>query len=482
MALQQEARLRQQLNLTPSMQQALKVLQMSNLELNDETKRLLEENIFLEVNESSDDSPLASEVTDSSTEKVTLDKPEGDEAPESMEHVDDSDYYTVNQEPFEPRNHSYEADDDFDIFSTVSESQNLIDFVLEQIPYTFDTETNIAIARAIAYNVNEQGYLEEDLESIHALINKVTPVSFEQVERIQQRFMHLSPVGIGARNPQESLIAQLEEMNQFAPEVQDALLLVRNHLDDLAYDIRGLMKSLNWDKERFDAARATIRQLYAHPADKISKTPTQYIEPDVIVKKANGKWEAFLIRGAHHSLKINDMYVEAVKKMKKAESDPTLQNQLAEAKIFISSLEQRDQTLLATAREVVKAQQEFFDKGPIALKPLTLADIASRVGFHESTISRSTNGKYILTPSGTVELKSFFDRGLSTGSADGVSATELKERIRSLINSEPPTLRLSDQRISKMLNSQGYNVARRTVAKYREAMNIPSSSKRSYSS
>ena len=301
----------------------------------------------------------------------------------------------------------------------------------------------------------------------------------DEVECVLHQIQSLDPVGIGARGIAESLKIQLAALGLLGGDVSLPLKLVQNHLELLTKkDRSGLKRLLNCNDEELDTALELIRSLDPKPGSHIGGSDPEYVTPDLIVRRSAEGWVVELNPDALPRVGINQTYQNFIKSGDKSETNDYLKSQLQEARWFVKSLKSRAETLLKVGTCIVEEQIEFFEKGPVAMKPMVLADIADRVEMHESTISRVTTQKYMHTPRGTLELKYFFSSHVGTDGGGEASSTAIKEHIKELINHENPKKPLSDNKLSQILSERGFKVARRTIAKYREMLGISGSSER----
>jgi RNA polymerase sigma-54 factor len=339
-------------------------------------------------------------------------------------------------------------------------------------------EQDAAIATAIVYALDEDGYLLDTLEDIAAGLAPEYLVDASQVDAVLRRIQRMEPVGVASRDPGECIRVQLDVLPASTPERDTARRIARDFLDlVVAGDTAELTRALAVDEERLETALDLIRSLEPRPGARYDNRADEYLVPDVYVREVEGRWVTSLSPDNDPRLKLNTYYVQLLRKSS-AQDRKYLEGRLQEARWLMSSLELRNRTLTTVSQCIVDAQQAFLEHGEIAMRPLILKDIAERAGVHESTVSRATTRKYMLTPRGLFELKYFFSSHVSTADGGTVSATSVKARLARLIASETPGKPLSDQALCDTLNAEGILVARRTVAKYREALGIGSSSDR----
>lgn len=462
-----ELKLGQRLALTPQLQQAIKLLQLSSMDLRLEMQEALEQNPLLE--EAEDYSDEREELGGNSEAQQDGDEYDNDyeDGGDGIEAVEPM--YTHAQ----PRSHDGA---ELDIDQRNSAPRSLKDHLLEQVGFTPFSAADQEIAVAIIDSINDDGYLDCDLDEIRQSID--VEAGADEIEAVLHQVQNYDPAGVGARDLRECLHIQLLQQ----PGEDECLALARNivdnHLECLgARDLGQLKKrtgSIDGDLRR---AVELIQSLNPRPGTAVASSPPDYVIPDIIVARDHGGWRVELNPEALPRIRVNEVYSE-IAKDKRAADHQYLQSRLQEARWLVRSLENRNDTLLRVAKEIIKRQQQFLEHGETAMKPMVLHDISQALELHESTISRATTNKHMLTPRGVFELKYFFSTGLSTASGDMTSATAIQWRLRKLISDEPENKPYSDSKLTKLLNQEGINVARRTVAKYREALNIPPSSQR----
>ncbi len=475
-----QLRLGQNLTMTPQLQQAIKLLQLSTLELKQEIQEALESNLMLEIEEeSSDGLPASSEKTaDTEQAQVT----EESEVQNSTETIPDELPVDANWEDQYDipvtRTQASSNEEHTDYLSRESNTETLQDYLHWQLNLTPFSEEDRAIATALIDGISPDGYLHAPLEEIIADMDD-EDVGMEEVLTVLHRIQHFDPPGVAARNPQECLLLQLEQLPADEAVKNRAKKLLQDHFDLLTSGNEPrIRKLLRLSSEQVQAVFDLIRSLNPHPGSSISPADTRYVEPDVFVEKREGRWLVSLNPEAMPKLRVNSEYAALVRRADNSSDNTTLKDHLQEARWFLKSLQGRNQTLLKVATRIVEVQQGFFEHGEEAMKPLILKDVAEAVEMHESTISRITTGKYMHTPKGVLEFKYFFSSHVSTDSGDQASAVAIRACIRKIILAENPKKPLSDNKIATMLADDGFKVARRTVAKYREAMAIPPSNER----
>jgi len=465
--------------MTPQLQQAIKLLQLSAQELETQLLEALESNPLLERDEAIEEmSPADAEREDAS-----------DASPERSEGVED---YAGNDEGWDQHyaampatgaapssgNGSALPDRPMDIPDTVTEASDLHEHLLWQLNLSHLSHRDEAIGVAIIDSINDDGYLTESIEGLQATLAPEHEVDLDEIHAVLHRIQRFDPVGVAASGVRECLLVQLSLLDRDTPSLSTAQRLVDEHLDLLAeQNLSALKRALRVDEEALREAIELVRSLEPRPGAKLGGGDVQYVRPDVVVRKIDGEWRALLHDEFMPRLGINDYYAQLIAKARKDDAD-YLRGQLQEARWLIKSLETRNETLLKVASAIVEHQADYFEQGEEAMKPLVLRDVADTIDMHESTVSRVTSRKYMLTPRGVLEFKYFFSSQAGTADGEGASATAIQAKIRKLIDEEPPSKPLSDSKIAGLLNDEGIDVARRTVAKYREAINIPASSQR----
>ncbi|MGA8259796.1 MAG: RNA polymerase factor sigma-54 [Arenicellales bacterium] len=462
-----ELKLGQRLALTPQLQQAIKLLQLSSVDLRLEMQEALEQNPLLEEADDfpDDDTGAAGKRTEGTNGTEQL--PEGTE-PDGTEPV----YLGVRPRPAEGAA--------FDIDQRNSPPPSLKDHLHEQMGLTPFSETDQEIAATIIDAVNDDGYLDCDLEEIRESID--ADADLDEIEAVLHQIQNYEPVGVGARSLHECLGIQLQQMPAETEGLTLARDVVENHLECLGQrDLAQLRRRTKSSEAELRKAIDLIQSLNPRPGTAVPSGTPDYVIPDILVSQEFGQdqggWRVELNPEALPRIRVNELYSE-IARDRRATDHQYIQGQLQEARWLVKSLENRNETLLRVAKAIVKRQRQFLEHGETAMKPMVLSDISEALDLHESTISRATTNKYMLTPRGVFELKYFFSTGLSTANGDLTSATAIQWRIRKLVNEEPPDKPYSDSKLTQLLNQEGINVARRTVAKYREGLNIPPSSQR----
>ena len=413
----------QSLTMTPQLQQAIKLLQMSTLDLQQEITRALEENPLLERE---DEIEQYAESSDSDVREQ--------ETPiESVEVAVETDWSDTNHFDLNRPMTRSASDDEYDSFeSRTSEALTLSDHLLWQLNLMPLTERDMLIARVLVDSIDGDGFLDADLDEMtEALGQELDDLELDEVECVLHQIQRLDPVGVGARGVAESLAIQLAAIGLLGGDVRLPLNLVQNHLDLLTKKDRpGLKRAMKCSDEELDLALTLIRSLDPKPGSHIGGSEPEYVTPDLIVRRSEDGWIVELNPDALPRVGINHTYQNFIKSGDKSETNDYLKNQLQEARWFVKSLKSRAETLLKVGSCIVEEQIAFFEKGPVAMKPMVLADIAERVEMHESTISRVTTQKYMHTPRGTLELKYFFSSHVGTDAGGEASSTAIKEHLK----------------------------------------------------
>ena len=462
-------RLSQSLALTPQLQQAIRLLQLSRLELELELNTALESNPLLDMTDGDEaegeEEGDSTEDIEAAASEAQVDAAETDEQPLDLA-FDRTEYRgtALDEDGMEPQD---------------AEVEDLRDHLLWQLNLTPMSARDRAIGATIIEAIDDDGYLGETDEVIRDTLVSLYKVSVEEIESVRRRILHFDPIGIGSRSLRECLAVQLDAFDAETPGLELARALVADHLEALAkHDRARICQRLHTDEVQFEIALALIRSLAPKPGSGYSNASTEYIAPDAYARKVGGRWQVTLAPGCQPRLGINEHYAGLIAKARREDAH-YLRGQLQEARWLIKSLKTRAETMLKVASSIVRAQEAFLEFGAEAMRPLVLKDVAEEIGMHESTISRVTTRKFLHTPRGTFEFKYFFSSGVTTVDGGTASATAVQAMIRKLIGEEAAARPLSDQTLAAELNRRGINVARRTVAKYRDALNIPSSNDRS---
>lgn len=465
-----QLRLGQSLALTPQLQQAIRLLQLSRAELELELETAIETNPLLEMDEAEDGSD---EALEDSTESLAE---SADEAAANGEDTFDETHEPLDLEHSEYRSAAGASED---TEPQDASPEDLRDHLLWQLNLTAMSARDRAIGIAIIDAIDDDGYLVEDDAALRAALAALYEVASEEIEMVRRLVQQFDPIGVGSRTLAECLEVQLGALDADTPGLALARSIVREHLEALARKDRAQMcELLRTSSEDFDVALALVRSLAPKPGSGYASTGAEYIAPDAYARKIAGRWQVLLAGDCQPRLSINEYYSSLIAKARREDAN-YLKGQLQEARWLIKSLKTRADTILKVARAIVSAQEAFLEFGPEGMRPLVLKEVAQELGMHESTISRVTTRKFLHTPRGTFEFKYFFSSGVTTVDGGAASATAVQAMIKKLIDEEHSAQPLSDQRLTLELNRRGINVARRTVAKYREAMSIPSSNDRS---
>lgn len=445
----------QKLIMTPELRQAIQLLQFNCQELNEYIKKEIEENPMLE--------PINLEIEYENIEDYHSKKDEIDWK-EFIERYDDISY--------KPEVEKNEKEYNYENF--ISASSSLKEYLLFQLNVLKLDAIDYIIGRTIIENIDDNGYLMVSVEKL----SKEIGVNCKRVENVLSIIQTFDPCGVGARNLKECLLIQVKERKVKNPHVEQ---IIKNYLDDIAHNrLSKIAKELDIDEKEVQEIYDYIKTLEPKPGRlyEDGSADVKYIIPDAIIEYIDGEYVIILNDVTAPRLNINKFYREMLRKEMDIEASEFLKEKLSSAMWLIRSIEQRRMTIYNVVKSILKHQREFFENGEKALKPLTLKEVADDINMHESTVSRATNGKYIQTPRGLYELKYFFSSGLSTKEGEDISSTSIKAMIKEIIEDEDPKKPLSDQKISNMLRDKGIKISRRTVAKYRDEMGIPSSTMR----
>ena len=452
-----QLKLGQSLTMTPQLQQAIRLLQLPVLDLSAQIQDALEENIMLEM----EDLPDVPQTSAETTAEVETIQAEDSWQQQSADRIQDGGWNGEGR----PIN-------DF-----ADESGNTLrEHLLWQLEMEHFTPRQAVIGEAIVDSINDDGYLDGELEEILGGLDSASGFTLDEVKESLTLVQRLDPVGIGARSISECIILQLRQLDTTTPGLELAVELAQNHLDLIASQSFGEMRrDLRATEEDLHDALALIKSCNPKPGLAVSPAAAEYVIPDVFVRKIDGHWQVEISATGIPRLSVNQQYARL---LRGSGDHAVLRSQLQEARWLIRSLEIRNETLMKVATCIVTRQTAFLEHGDEAMKPMVLRDVAEEIGMHESTISRVTTNKYMHTPRGVFEFKYFFSSHLSSAGGEDQSSTSVRAKIRKLIGAENPGKPLSDSKIANILAEEGITVARRTVAKYREAMNISSSSER----
>lgn len=462
-----QLKLSQQLKLTPQLQQSIKLLQLSTLELNQELERIIQQNPLLEINENWNTNSFDTLKAENAENDLQQDTAFNDNNSLATEKNHSLDWLEEN-------GFSHTAQDKENApFQLAAESLNLREYLNQQISLSQVSEREKKIISLLIDSLDDDGYLTQDLDELLAFLPAELDIKIENLNKALIHLQHLDPPGIGARNLQECLLLQLNTLPEDTAYRDQAIKIVAKYLDVLAsHDYVFIKKLLKCDDQSLHAIKKLITHLNPKPGANFNSAITRYIIPDIIVSKDNGAWIANLNTDALPRININHFYANILKQNRE-ESSQELNSQLIEAKWLIRNLQQRSSTILKVSNAIVERQQQFFEHGEIAMRPLVLREIAETLELHESTVSRVTTQKFMHTPRGIFELKYFFGSHVATDTGGACSATAIRALIKLLIQKENTKKPLSDNKIAGVLEEQGIIVARRTIAKYRESMQIP---------
>ena len=485
----------QQLTMTPQLQQAIRLLQLSTLDLQQEIQEALESNPMLERQEEGEDfdnaDPMADNVEHAQAASAP-EQPDHQETAPTVDSLDEGDWgeRIPNELPVDtswediyqtsasslPSNSD---DDEWDFTTRTSAGESLQEHLLWQLNLAPMSDTDRLIAVTLIDCINNQGYLEESLEEVLEAFDPELDIELDEVEAVLHRFQQFEPAGVGARDLRECLLLQLRQLDSATPWLSEAKRLTSDYLDLLgSRDYNQLIRRLKLKEDELRQVIELIQSLNPRPCSQISANEPEYVVPDVIVRKHNERWLVELNQESMPRLRVNPQYAGFVRRADSSADNTFMRNQLQEARWFIKSLQSRNETLMKVASQIVEHQRGFLEYGDEAMKPLVLHDIAEAVGMHESTISRVTTQKFMHTPRGIYELKYFFSSHVSTSEGGECSSTAIRAIIKKLVTAENQKKPLSDSKIAGLLEAQGIQVARRTVAKYRESLGIAPSSER----
>jgi RNA polymerase sigma-54 factor len=472
-----QLKLSQHLTLTPQLQQSIRLLQLSTMELNQELEKFLAENPLLEREDA--DLPVPAVPAHMNGESAATLQPSAEQS--EAESPAQADNYSAELDWVGEGGSGAGARDDSDegdFFQVAADSPNLREHLHRQLTLTKLEPRDRGLVAFLIEALDEDGYLTQPLEELVQIVPEEVQIELEELQIALKHLQNLDPTGIGARNCSECLELQLLAMPESTPSRATALALVRSHLELLAArDFAKLRRALQCGDEELRGAQKLIQSLNPRPGASFAPLETRYVVPDVVVKKLKGVWVASLNPDALPKLRINRMYADILQN-NRGQSGGQLSHQLQEARWLIKNVQQRFETILRVSQAIVDRQRHFFEHGEVGMRPLVLREIANTLGLHESTVSRVTTQKFMFTPRGIFELKYFFGSHVATETGGACSATAIRALIKQLIAAEDGKRPLSDSKISEILGQQGIVVARRTIAKYRESLQIPSVSMR----
>jgi RNA polymerase sigma-54 factor len=469
-----QLRLTQKLAMAPQLQQAIRLLQLTRIELRDYIQEVVEANPLLDHEDLAEQPGRTGKETpaESETRENRNDESEREYSPDDY----DDQHWQTEQDQW--ANVGGWSEDFSERQFEDTSSNSLREHLLAQIRLAHFSEVDAAIAAAIVYALDDDGFLTDDIPDIRESLLPEIRVEDDEVLAVLHRVQRLEPVGVASRDPGECIRVQLKAQPSGTPGVELALRLARDFLKLVASNAyEDMLKETGASSESLKQALELIRGLEPRPGARFDNRRDEYLVPDVFVRRDGENWVTTLSSESNPSLRLNKFYINLLRKSGGKDAE-YLRGRLQEARWLLSSLELRNRTLLKVSQCIVDAQNAFLDEGEIAMKPLILKDVADQIGVHESTVSRATTRKYMLTPRGIFELKYFFSSHVRTINGGMISATATKARIQMLIESEPTGQPLSDQEISQLLRKTGICAARRTIAKYRESLGIGSSAER----
>ena len=469
-----QLKLSQHLTLTPQLQQSIRLLQLSTLELTQELEAMLQQNPLLELADAEPEERFTAPPTDEYAAPSTSPAEEASSEREPATSESQQEYPEREWSEDGPAHHSSNSDeDDQDYPQMAAESITLRQHLLWQLGLSQLPERDKRLVMLLIDALNEEGYMTQSLDDLAIMLPDELEVEPVELQIALNHLQAMDPVGVGARNLSECLALQLQSMPPDTPYLQQALLTVNKHLESLAVrDYVKLKKLLGCDDAGLRIVQKLVTHLNPKPGAPFAIVETRYVVADVIVKKVKGMWVASLNPDAMPKLRINQIYADILQRNRDG-AGHQLASQLQEAKWLIKNVQQRFDTILRVSQAVVDRQKHFFEHGEVAMRPLILREIAEAVDLHESTVSRVTTQKFMFTPRGIYELKYFFGSHVATDTGGACSATAIRALIKQLVAAEDRCKPLSDGQISEVLAQQGIVVARRTIAKYRESLQIP---------
>ena len=479
--------------MTPQLHQAIKLLQLSTLELSQEITEQLYSNPLLE--EITEDQDAENQLKKTNNEKTLTET--SNLTAEELEEP------SKNTEPLSQETDQNDWDSDFDNYSVQTQdiarinnndgnirgeinleqvhqvTQSLKDHLLWQLNLTNLNARDLSIAEMLTYSLDDNGLLTQNLSEIFEELDENNNEYESEILTVLTRLQQFDPPGVYARDLKECLLIQLNQLSQDTPFLKQAKILVLQFLEDIGkLNTDKLLKKTQLSLDELRGAISLVRSMNPYPGEFLQENDTEYITPDAYVIKTSDKWRAIINDDHNPRLRINETYKNLIRQSDNSKENQYLKDSLTEAKWFIKSLESRNETLLKVVNCIIELQEDFFEHGPVSMKPMILSDISEKLDLHESTISRVTTSKYLATPRGIYELKYFFSSHVATATGGECSSTAVSAILKELINAEVPHKPLSDNKLTELLKEQGINIARRTVAKYREGLGIPSSSDR----
>ena len=488
-----QLRIGQSLTMTPQLQQAIKLLQLSSLELQTEIQATLDANPLLEQDDNlgeitvidtdatREGSVNGDDVTEFKTPESKISENRAEQMlPDELE-IDARWDQIYDNLPSSPGQSASSGVDNRDMFENQAGAEDMLKAHLTwQLDCSHLSETDHDIGLAIIDSIDDNGYLTENIEDIHdGLLRQHDTLEVDEVEAVLHLVQRFDPVGVAASSPSDCMAIQLGQYDPDTPHLAKARVLVEKYLEQLACnDVALLKRRLQASDTELAEIIKLIQSTNPHPGHSISQNHAEYVVPDVFVSKHSGRWRVSVNPDHAPRLRVNDQYASLIKRSDSSDQNTYLKDHLQEARWFIKSLQSRNETMLRVATAIVERQHAFLDYGEEAMQPMVLRDIAELLEMHESTISRVTTHKFMHTPRGIFEFKYFFSSHVGTADGGECSATAIRAIIKKFVGAEKPEKPLSDNKIAILLGDQGINVARRTVAKYREALNIPPSNER----
>lgn len=474
---------RQHQTLTPRLQHAVRLLQLSSLDFAQEVQAAMGKNPFLEVDDSADAAPPADPAREGTPAETALanatHNSDGDTSSASSESADVASWERESWQagPGASRGQGGSGDGDLSMMEMVAADEGLRQRLHSQANVLPLSERDRVLVGTIIESLDDDGYLRTELDELLALVELDPEVDGCEMNTALKLVQSLEPAGVAARSVAECLLLQLPAIPD-ETEREIARQIIGEHLNRLSHhDVNGLAKALKRSPAEIEAVCERIRRLDPRPGWRFGSPHVQYVTPDVIVKKIRGTWTATLNPAIVPKVRLNQVYAELFQRHRDSQHTE-LAAHLQEARWTVRNVEQRFSTILSVAEAILKRQHHFLEFGSLAMKPLGLREIADEVGLHESTVSRVTNNKFMATPAGVFELKYFFSRAMPTASGGDVSATAIRGVIKDLIDAEKPNDPLSDAEIARLLARQGLTVARRTVTKYRQLLKVPAVERR----
>ena len=477
-----QLRIGQQLTMTPQLQQAIRLLQLPSLDLQAHVRAALETNVMLEADDEATpdtvtarilegaDAPARENYAELDGNSASADEAEGPEAEVADEAWEERAMASTGPAAAWSGEDSREEDYSDQLGLTLQEQ------LAEQLELAHLSPIDMAIARVLTDAISDDGYLQDALADIRASLLPEIDASVADIERILATVQSLEPAGVGARNLSECIVLQLRQLDATTPARDIAIRIAQEHLDLVADQQQALLRRhLHCSDDALDMALALVRSCHPRPGAAVGSGPAEYVIPDVFVRRAERGWVVEMNPATVPRVRVNQGYASLIAR---SADYGLLRAQLQEARWLLRSLEIRGETLIKVARCIVERQSGFFERGEEAMEPLILKDVASAVQMHESTISRVTTAKYMHTPRGVFEFRFFFSSHVGAADGTGTSSTAIRAKIKKLIAQENPECPMSDAKIAEILSGEGIPVARRTVAKYRESMQIAPSNER----